>query len=86
MNKTFYLMKSLILITKSIDLYDICKENWDADKLFGLKGFKKVFIKLLKECTLFDSSIQNAFLKNFEFFFFGSYKKMVNLIQICTKF
>ena len=36
----YALIKSLILIIKCIILYEICKENWDADKLPGLDRLK----------------------------------------------
>ena len=33
LHKIFYPTKSFIFITRGILLYEICKENWDADKL-----------------------------------------------------
>ena len=45
-------MKSLILITKCDIMYEVCKENWDADKLPGVERVKdwKLVLTYQKAC------------------------------------
>ena len=57
LDKIFYPMKSLILISKYIILYEVCKENWDADKLQEkVVLFTFLFWANEKKFTLFVNS------------------------------